>query len=95
MKKLTFSEFISDYQIVSANNYELLDECGLSEEDLLEETLFVIVFKNGGYIECNSHGLFYTMVDRSLYENVDWKKIAPHVFNWFDGEYFEAVKTVD
>ena len=33
------------------------------------------------------------MVDRSCYENTDWKNIARHVFDWFDGEYFEAVTT--
>jgi len=91
MKKLTFEEYISDYQIVSHKNIDLLDECGLSENDLTEETIFVIVFNNGGYIECTSYGLFYAMVDRSCYENTDWKNIARHVFDWCDGEYFEAV----
>ena len=95
MKKLTFEEYISDYQIVSHKNIDLLDECGLSEHDLTEETIFVIVFNNGGYIECTSHGLFYAMVDRSCYENTDWKNIVRHVFDWCDGEYFEAVDSVD
>jgi len=95
MKKLTFEEYISDYQIVSHKNIDLLDECGLSEHDLTEETIFVIVFNNGGYIECTSHGLFYAMIDRSCYENTDWKNIARHVFDWCDGEYFEAVNAID
>ena len=93
MKKITFEEYISDYQIVSVKNVDLLDECGLTEHDLTEETIFVIVFNNGGFIECTSHGFFYAMIDRSSYENTEWEKIAPHVFDWGNGEYFEAVDT--
>ena len=92
LKKLTYTDYISDYKIISSSNIDLLDKCGLSQDDLTEETCFVIVFNNGGFIECMTHGLFYAMIDRSCYENTDWKKIAPHVFDWCDGEYFQGIK---
>ena len=61
MKKVTFEEYISNYQIVSVNNVDLIEECGLTY--LLDEldgsgTCFLMVFNYGGYIQLNFEGTF-------------------------------------
>ena len=55
MKKLTFEEYISDYQIVSHKNIDLLDECGLSENDLTEETIFSMASESLPSLKLGTH----------------------------------------
>ena len=84
----TFEEYISDYQIVSVKNIDLLDECGITEDMLTEETLFVMVFHKGGFIECTSSGHFYLILGNCDYLDKDWKNIVKHLYEWCEGEYF-------
>ena len=86
--KPTFEEYISNYQIFSSDNVDLLDECGISEDMLTEETLFVMVFKYGGFIECTYYGLFYLILGSAQYEDRNWKNIVRHLYEWCQGEYF-------
>ena len=98
MKKVTFEEYISDYQIVSVNNVDLIEECGLTY--LLNEldgsgTCFLMVFAHGGYIQLNFEGTFYLYVANFQYADKDWKNIVRHLYDWCDGEYFEGVDRID
>ena len=63
--------------------------------DVDHSPCFLIVFKEGGFIECLKDGNFHLLIDRSDYTDKDWKKLAPMLFEFLgDGEYFEAVKEV-
>ena len=93
MKKVTFEEYISNYQIVSVNNVDLIEECGLTY--LLDEldgsgTCFLMVFNYGGYIQLNFEGTFVLVLGSFQYADSDWKKIVRHLYDWCDGECFEA-----
>ena len=96
MQKVTFKEYISNYQITSIHNDALMDELGctyLIDELKDSETCFLIVFANGGYIQLNSDGIFYLYLANFQYADKDWKNIVRHLYDWCDGEYFEAVTT--
>ena len=94
MNKVTFSQYIDDYQIVSVQNEDLLDERGClhTYNDYEDEnkTAFLIVFNNGGFIQCLADGRFYLELDRCEWTSNDWKTLAPHLYEWCIGEYFEA-----
>ncbi len=92
-KKLTFKEYISDYQIVSVQNEDLMDKLGclnIYNDWEKIKTVYLIVFKNGGFIQCLDSGKFYLEVDRGSYEGNDWKLLATYLYKWADGEYFDA-----
>lgn len=94
MKQVTFEEYISDYQIVSVNNVDLIDKCGLTSVfDELDGsgTCFLMAFNHGGYIQLNFEGTFVLVLGSFQYADSDWRKIVRHLYDWCDGEYFEAV----
>lgn len=96
MNKVTFSQYIADYQVVSVQNEDLLDELGClnayNDEEYENKTTFLIVFKNGGFIQCLADGRFYLELDRCEWTSNDWKTLAPHLYEWCIGEYFESQK---
>ena len=100
MKKLTFEQFIADYEIVSIHDEEKIKKYGFTSADFCYDVdhspCFLIAFKEGGFIECKKNGYFHLLIDRSDYTDKDWKKLAPMLFEFLgDGEYFEAVDSVD
>ena len=98
MKKVTFEEYISNYQITSIHNDALMDKLGctyLIDELKDSETCFLLVFHYGGYIQLNSDGIFYLFVANFQYADKDWKNIVRHLYDWCDGEYFEGVDRID
>ena len=100
MKKLTLEQFIADYEIVSIHDEEKIKKHGFTSADFCYDVdhspCFLIVFKEGGFIECKKNGNFHLLIDRSDYTDKDWKKLAPMLFEFLgDGEYFEAVDSVD
>ena len=98
MKKVTFEEYISNYQIVSVNNVDLINECGLScfyNDFESHGTCFVMVFNYGGYIELTFEANFYLILGSFQYIDKDWKNIVRHLYDWCDGEYFEGVDRID
>ena len=100
MKKLTFEQFIADYEIVSIHDEEKIKKHGFTSADFCyfenDAPPFLIFFKEGGFIECKKNGYFHLLIDRSDYTDKDWKKLAPMLFEFLgDGEYFEAVDSVD
>ena len=68
MNKVTFSQYIDDYQVVSVQNEDLLDELGClnayNDEEYENKTTFLIVFNNGGFIQLLADGRFYLELDR-------------------------------
>jgi len=99
MKKLTLEQFIADYEIISIHDEEKIKKHGFTSADFCYDVdhspCFLIVFKEGGFIECKKNGNFHLLIDRSDYTDKDWKKLAPMLFEFLDGEYFEAVDSVD
>ena len=100
MKKLTLEQFIADYEIVSIHDEEQIKKHGFTSADFCYDVdhspCFLILFKEGGFIECKKNGNFHLLIDRSDYTDKDWKKLAPMLFEFLgDGEYFEAVDSVD
>ena len=95
MQKVTFKEYISNYQITSIHNDALMDELGinyLKDEIDHYRTKFIMVFKYGGYILLNTDGTFHCILGNFQYSDNDWYKIVYHLFDWCDGEYFEAIR---
>lgn len=89
--KPTFEEYISDYQIVSVNNVDLINECGLNSVfDELDGsgTCFLMVFNYGGYIQLNFEGTFCLTLGSFQYADSDWKNIVKHLYEWCEGEYW-------
>ena len=91
LTKPTFEEYISDYQIVSVNNVDLIDKCGLTSVfDELDGsgTCFLMAFNHGGYIQLNFEGTFCLTLGSFQYADSDWKNIVRHLYEWCQGEYF-------
>ena len=96
MKKVTFSQYIADYEIVSVKDEDRLDELGClnayNDAEFENKTTFLIVFKNGGFIQCLADGRFYLELDSREWTSNKWQALAHHLYEWCIGEYFEEAE---
>ena len=90
MKKVTYEDYITDFQIVSVSNEDQIDELGCHDcyNDYDNKTIYLLVFNKGGFMQLLDNGQFFLEVGRGSYYSNDWKQLAPHLFDWCDGEYF-------